>query len=154
MNEPTKPDYFTVKKLILLVVIGIDVLHTCYQLTLVDLNVRAMYEGIGRQYPELDTPENREATVVLVYVLFGLNILYHLSMVYGVVKHHVCLVTTLTVFQVLGALLLLVTFLFGGTDYLATVIAVLIALVAYLFLRDIRLMREQERAYKVNSVVA
>ncbi len=59
MNEPTKPDYFTVKKLILLVVIGIDVLHTCYQLTLVDLNVRAMYEGIGRQYPELDTPENR-----------------------------------------------------------------------------------------------
>ncbi len=91
---------------------------------------------------------------MLVYVLFGLNILYHLSMVYGVVKHHVCLVTTLTVFQVLGALLLLVTFLFGGTDYLATVIAVLIALVAYLFLRDIRLMREQERAYKVNSVVA
>ncbi len=92
---------------------------------------------------------------MLVYVLFGLNILYHLSMVYGVVKHHVCLVTTLTVFQVLGALLFLVTFLFfGGTDYLATVIAVLIALVAYLFLRDIRLMREQERAYKVNSVVA
>ncbi len=59
MNESTKPDYFTVKKLILLVVIGIDVLHTCYQLTLVDLYVHAVYEGIGRQYPELDTPESR-----------------------------------------------------------------------------------------------
>ncbi len=72
-------------------------------------------------------------------------------MFYGIEKHHICLVTTLVVLNGITAFFAVLGFFFGGGGLITAALTVILALVGYLFLKDIRLMRDQERAGKMTA---
>ncbi len=88
---------------------------------------------------------------ILLITAFGVialaMIAFNLLMCYGVHQHHLCQVTLLVVVQVIVTLGLGLFFIgFGLVSFQGIILGpVVVAIVAFFFLRDIRQMKEQEQ---------
>lgn len=92
----------------------------------------------------------------MVYIGGSLNLAYLLLMTVAVLRRHLTLLTTVTVLQALSVIGTIVLFIvalfdsakvypFGVINYIGLVISLLLTVLLYLYLCDVRLIRDQER---------
>ncbi len=103
-----------------------------------------------------------------MYIGGALNLAYLLFMLVGVLLRHLCIVTTLVVLQILGVFALVIDLFLkavgggGGYSassniiqsfsYMSALFGLAIAVLLYIYLKDIRQIRDEERRRAYNSV--
>ncbi len=139
-----EPEYFKLKKYTLLVLIGLGIV-VCVALFFFAPEVA---NTILLRFRD-DSEESRDKLMTAIRLLAAVFAVFSFVMFYGIKEHHICLVTAFTVLQGINAIISVLGFLAGATDLSNVAGPLIVAVIAYLFLRDIRLMKEQERAAKV-----
>lgn len=145
------PPNFKLKKTILIVVMIVEIAYCIYAF----FEAKKSAESMLANKPASErTEENLKSLTNGFRAGAVIGALFNLLMFYGIEKHHICLVTTLVVLNGISAFFAVLGFFFGGGGLITVALTVILAIVGYLFLKDIRLMRDQERAGKMGRGAA
>ncbi|KAH9396515.1 hypothetical protein TYRP_019537 [Tyrophagus putrescentiae] len=146
------PKFFSVKKVILLLAMILEAARTIVYMIIVTARAGELLKHLK----PANTKENRKILAMVVYIGGSLNLAYLLLMTVVVLRRHLTLLTTLTVLQALSVIGTIVLFIvalfdsakvypFGVVNYIGLVSNLLLTALLYLYLRDVRLIRDQER---------
>lgn len=71
-----------------------------------------------------------------------LAVLVQAIFLFGIAHHNLCLVTVFVVLACLGSFIDVAKLLTGNGSFLSAILTIFIAVVAYLFMKDLRTMRD------------
>ncbi|KAH9396510.1 hypothetical protein TYRP_019532 [Tyrophagus putrescentiae] len=154
-----------VKKCALLAVMALEALRIIYFMVKTEAIANQLQDNIKQPITE----DDRKTLRLALYIAGVVGFAYLLFMLVGVLLRHLCIVSTLVVLQILGVFAWVIDLLLkavgadgGGysassnilqsVNYLSVLIGLAIAVLLYIYLRDIRQIRDEERRRAYNSV--
>ncbi|KAH9396516.1 hypothetical protein TYRP_019538 [Tyrophagus putrescentiae] len=140
-----EPKHFYAKKYFLMILLAVSIFLDVISIFFVNASLAffmtLIKTGTG-EHSEEEIKGIQTLIVLLLIFYLVLAVLVQAIFFFGIAHHNLCVVTVFVVFACLGSFVDVAKLLTGNGALLEAILTIFIAVVAYLFMKDLRTMRD------------